>query len=244
MNDNAVKVENITKFFGGNKALDNVNFSVEKGELFGLIGPDGAGKTTLLRILAGVMEASTGDAYLAGFCVNKQAGLVREKIGYMSQRFGLYEELTALENINFYADIYKVSSKDRQKKGDELLDFSGLNPFKSRLAGRLSGGMKQKLGLACALIHTPQILLLDEPTNGVDPVSRRSFWQILRELLREKITIVVSTSYLDEAERCNRVGFLHKGKMLAVDAPDEIKKSLNLATIEEVFIKLMEKENE
>lgn len=227
-----IKTENLTKTFGSNIALDNLNFEVKKGELFGFVGPDGAGKTTTMRLLAGIMAPSSGQAHIAGLSVKSQAGLVREKIGYMPQRFGLYEDLTVMENILFYADLYEVAKKERAKNIERLLDFGNLTPFKKRLAGNLSGGMKQKLGLACALIHTPEVLLLDEPTCGVDPVSRRDFWKILYELLKEGITIFVSTAYLDEAERCNRVGLLYKGKILMIDSPENIKKNFGFTVLE------------
>lgn len=178
------------------------------------------------------MDPTSGDAWVAGHHIVKEAEEIKEEIGYMSQRFGLYADLTVLENINFYADIYGVPRKDRGEKIDRLLAFSNLTPFRKRLAGNLSGGMKQKLGLACALIHTPRVLFLDEPTNGVDPVSRRDFWRILYQLLREKVTIFVSTAYLDEAERCNRVGLIHKGKLLACGTPDEVKKLMHGTILE------------
>jgi len=179
------------------------------------------------------MDPTSGDAWVAGHHVMKEAEAVKEAIGYMSQRFGLYPDLTVLENIHFYADIYSVPKRGRADTIDELLAFSNLTPFKQRLAGNLSGGMKQKLGLACALIHTPKVLFLDEPTNGVDPVSRRDFWRILYRLLKEKVTIFVSTAYLDEAERCNRVALIHRGKLLAQGSPDEVK-SLMQGTLLEV----------
>lgn len=238
-----IKTQNLTKIFGKNIALDNLNLDVKRGELFGLVGPDGAGKTTTMRILATVMDLTSGEALISGLSVKTQSEKVRNKIGYMSQRFGLYEDLTVLENLNFYADIYNVGKKERAGKIEELLGFSGLGPFKSRLAGALSGGMKQKLGLSCALIHTPGILLLDEPTNGVDPVSRRDFWKILYELLQHGITILTSTSYLDEAERCNRIGLIYKGRMLTEGDPVMIKKSLDSSSLEEAFIKIIKKES-
>jgi len=238
-----IKTQNLTKIFGKRRALDNLNLDVKRGELFGLVGPDGAGKTTTMRILATVMDLTSGDALISNFSVKTQSEKVRNKIGYMSQRFGLYEDLTVLENLNFCADIYNVSKKERARKIKELLSFSGLTPFQSRLAGALSGGMKQKLGLSCALIHTPEILLLDEPTNGVDPVSRREFWKILYELLRQGITILTSTSYLDEAERCSRIGLIYKGRMLTEGDPAGVKKSLDSSTLEEAFIKIIKEKS-
>ena len=228
----AVKTENLTKMFDGSTAVDQLTLSVVKGEIFGLVGPDGAGKTTTMRLLTSIMEPSSGDAWVAGYHTVREAESIKEKIGYMSQRFGLYPDLTVMENIEFYADIYGVPRKGRETGIDRLLSFSNLIPFKKRHAGNLSGGMKQKLGLACALIHTPEVLFLDEPTNGVDPVSRRDFWRILYQLLREKVTIFVSTAYLDEAERCNRLGLIHKGKLLAMGTPDKIKKLMSGSILE------------
>ncbi len=212
--------------------MDELTLAVDEGEIFGLVGPDGAGKTTTMRLLTAIMEPSSGEAWVAGRHMVREAEKIKENIGYMSQRFGLYPDLTVMENINFYADIYSEPRRGRQEKIDRLLAFSNLTPFKRRLAGNLSGGMKQKLGLACALIHTPKVLFLDEPTNGVDPVSRRDFWRILYQLLREKVTIFVSTAYLDEAERCNRVGLIHRGRLLACGTPDEVKKLMRGTILE------------
>jgi ABC-2 type transport system ATP-binding protein len=222
----AIRVEQMTKRFGPVTALDGLNLTVAEGEIFGLVGPDGAGKTTALRLLASIMEPTSGSAWLAGKHTVNEAEAVKERIGYMSQRFGLYADLTVMENLDFYADIYDISGQERRERIEELLAFSHLAPFKNRRAANLSGGMKQKLGLACALVHTPKILLLDEPTNGVDPVSRRDFWKILYKLLPRKVTIFVSTAYLDEAERCNRVGLLHHGRLIALGTPDEIKSKM------------------
>lgn len=228
----AIKTKGLTKSFGTLEAVSGVTLSVEQGEIFGLVGPDGAGKTTIMRLLTAIMEPTSGEAWVAGHHIVEEAEVIKEAIGYMSQRFGLYPDLSVAENIAFYADIYGVPMKGRGEKVDRLLAFSNLLPFKKRLAGNLSGGMKQKLGLACALIHTPQVLFLDEPTNGVDPVSRRDFWRILYQLLQERVTIFVSTAYLDEAERCNRVGLIHKGKLFAVGNPGEIKKLARGSIIE------------
>lgn len=228
----AIKTDRLTKQFGPVCAVDQLTLTVGEGEIFGLVGPDGAGKTTTIRLLTSVMDPTSGDAWVAGHHVVSEGERIKEQIGYMSQRFGLYPDLTVMENIAFYADIYGVPRRGRRDKIDGLLAFSNLTPFKRRLAGNLSGGMKQKLGLACALIHTPKVLLLDEPTNGVDPVSRRDFWRILYQLLREKVTIFVSTSYLDEAERCNRVGLLDNGRLLACGPPDEVKKLMQGTILE------------
>jgi ABC-2 type transport system ATP-binding protein len=228
----AIRTENLTKRFGDLTAVDSLTLEVAEGEIFGLVGPDGAGKTTTMRLLTSIMEPSSGEAWIAGYHIVKQAEAIKENIGYMSQRFGLYPDLTVMENIDFYSDIYCEPRKGRHEKIERLLAFSNLTPFKKRLAGNLSGGMKQKLGLVCALIHTPKVLFLDEPTNGVDPVSRRDFWRILYRLLREKVTIFVSTAYLDEAERCNRVALVDRGKMLACGTPDEVKKLMRGTILE------------
>ena len=220
----AIRTQALTKKFDELAAVSDLNLEVEEGEIFGLVGPDGAGKTTTMRLLTAIMEPTSGDAWVAGRHIVKDADAIKDQIGYMSQRFGLYPDLTVMENIRFYADIYDVPSRGRAEKVDRLLAFSNLTPFKKRLAGNLSGGMKQKLGLACALIHTPKVLFLDEPTNGVDPVSRRDFWRILYQLLRDGVTIFVSTAYLDEAERCNRVGLIHQGSLLATGTPAEVKR--------------------
>ena len=228
----AIKTSGLTKKFGNYPAVDNLDLEIQKGELFGLVGPDGAGKTTIMRLLSAILDPTSGEAWVAGHSILNEGEKIKEKIGYMSQRFGLYEDLTVMENIFFYADLYEVPQKERPARIERLLGFSNLTPFKDRLAGKLSGGMKQKLGLACALIHTPEVLLLDEPTNGVDPVSRRDFWRILYDLLKEGVTILVSTAYLDEAERCTQVGLIHKGRLMMKDSPMGIKKSLGLPMIE------------
>ncbi|OGV62838.1 MAG: multidrug ABC transporter ATP-binding protein [Lentisphaerae bacterium RIFOXYA12_FULL_48_11] len=229
---NIIEVNNLTKSFDKLTAVDNLCLSVAEGEIFGLVGPDGAGKTTTMRLLTSIMDPTSGNVAVAGFNTVSDAERVKEHIGYMSQRFGLYADLTVAENIDFYADIYQVPKDGRTERTEKLLSFSNLAPFKNRLAGKLSGGMKQKLGLACALIHKPSVLFLDEPTNGVDPVSRREFWRLLYQLLKEKVTIFVSTAYLDEAERCNRVALIHKGNLLAIGTPDEIKKLMHGAVME------------
>ena len=231
-NNVAIKILNLTKSFGEILAVNNLNLEIKKGELYGLVGPDGAGKTTTMRLLTAIMQPTSGEAWVAGSSILTEGERIKEKIGYMSQRFGLYEDLTVMENIDFYADLYEVSKKERPQRTERLLGFSNLTPFKDRLAGKLSGGMKQKLGLACALIHTPEVLFLDEPTNGVDPVSRRDFWKILYDLLKEGVTILVSTAYLDEAERCTRIGLMHKGNILSEDEPRNVRSSLGLPMIE------------
>ena len=234
-----IKAVSLSRKFDAITAVDNLDLQIEEGEIFGLVGPDGAGKTTTLRLFTGVLEPTAGDAWVCENHIVKQSEALKENIAYMSQRFGLYEDLTVIENIEFYADIYCVPSKQRPARINRLFEFSGLAPFKKRLARNLSGGMKQKLGLACALIHTPKVLFLDEPTNGVDPVSRRDFWQILYQLLKEKVTILFSTCYLDEAERCKRVGLIHKGRLLRCDVPANIKKQTRSESMERAFVSII-----
>jgi ABC-2 type transport system ATP-binding protein len=212
--------------FPGVTAVDGLSFEVKHGEIFGLVGPDGAGKTTTIRMLAGVLTPTSGAADVAGFDVVADPEGVKHQVSYMSQRFGLYEDLTVDENIRFYAGVFGLSRAERERRAGRLLAAAGMAPFGRRLAGKLSGGMKQKLGLVCALIHTPRVILLDEPTNGVDPVSRRDFWAILYSLLDEKIAILISTSYLDEAERCHRVALLHQGRLLYCDTPEALKRKV------------------
>jgi ABC-2 type transport system ATP-binding protein len=222
----AISVRGLTRRFGADVAVDALTFDVAPGELFGLVGPDGAGKTTTLRMLAGVLPPSAGDALVAGVSVAREPEQVKPHIAYMAQRFGLYEDLTVSENIAFYADVYRVPRADRPARLERLYRFSNLGPFRHRLAGQLSGGMKQKLSLSCALIHHPDVLLLDEPTFGVDPISRRDLWLILHEMVADGMTVMVSTSYLDEAERCDRVALLDHGRVLALDAPAALQRSL------------------
>ena len=224
----------LVKRFPDVLAVDRLSLEVKSGEIFGLVGPDGAGKTTALRMLAGVLTPDSGSAMIAGFDIIRDAEAAKAVISYMPQRFGLYEDLTVDENIRFYADIFGVTRMERIQRANQLLTAANLTQFGSRLAGKLSGGMKQKLGLVCALIHRPRAILLDEPTNGVDPVSRRDFWQILYSLLGEGVAIMMSTAYLDEAERCHRIALLHQGRILFSDTPSELKKHLRGAVVEVV----------
>jgi len=218
-----IVLDNVTRRFGEVTALDNLSFSVEPGEIFALVGPDGAGKTTCLRLLCGLVEPDQGNIQVLGKDVAADPEAIKSEIGYMSQRFGLYDDLTVAENIAFYAELYEVPRAEYRERRERLLAFSGLAPFMDRLFRNLSGGMKQKVGLSCALIHTPRVLFLDEPTNGVDPVSRRDFWKLLYELNREKVTIVVATTYLDEADRCHRLALLDHGQARAVVTPLELR---------------------
>jgi ABC-2 type transport system ATP-binding protein len=219
----SIQTNHLTKSFGKLSAVKDLTLQVKTGEIFGLVGPDASGKTTTLRMLCGILPPDGGEARVAGCDIPKGAESLREKVGYLPQRFGLYGDLTVLENIHFYADLYRVTKQERGGRIGRLLRFANLEPFGKRKAQDLSGGMKQKLGLICALIHTPQILFLDEPTTGVDPLSRRDFWIILYDLLKEGVTILFSTSYLDEAERCSRVGLIYEGELLVVDTPSAVK---------------------
>lgn len=226
-----IELHGLTKSFPGVRAVEGLTFDVSAGEIFGLVGPDGAGKTTTLRMLAGVLAPDAGTAVVAGFDVGRDPESVKRCISYMPQRFGLYEDLTVDENIRFYADLFGVPRAEREQHAARLLAAAGMAEFRGRLAGKLSGGMKQKLGLVCALVHTPKVILLDEPTTGVDPVSRRDFWRILYSLLAEGVAILTSTAYLDEAERCHRVALLHQGHLLFCDTPQELENRLRGAVL-------------
>ncbi|MDH5197409.1 MAG: ABC transporter ATP-binding protein, partial [Gemmatimonadota bacterium] len=219
----SVEVDGLSRRFGALSAVADLRFTVTPGELFGIVGPDGAGKTTTLRMLAGVLSPTAGDARLGGVSVARQPERAKLLLAYMSQRFGLYTDLTVQENLDFYADLQGVPRADRPAHYDRLFAFSGLAPFRDRLAGALSGGMKQKLGLSCALVHQPSVLLLDEPTFGVDPISRRDLWLIVHGMVAEGMTVLVSTAYLDEAERCDRLALLHEGRVVALDTPGALQ---------------------
>jgi len=214
-----IQARDLTRRFGPLTAVDHLNLEVAPGEIFGLVGPDGAGKTTTLRLLCGLIDPAEGQSVVTGHDATRQPEKVKDNIGYMAQRFGLYPDLSVDENMYFYADLFGVSRREREELLPRLLHMTRMEPFRARLAGRLSGGMKQKLALMCTLLHKPRILFLDEPTNGVDPVSRRDFWQILYQLVQEGMTVFLTTAYLDEAERCDRVGLMHHGRMIRCDTP-------------------------
>lgn len=218
-----VRLHALAKSYAGRQALREFELTVRRGEIFGLIGPDGAGKTTALRIICGILRADAGEAQVLGTDVLRDPETVKRRIGYLSQRFSLYADLTVAENLAFFSDLYQVPRGQRERRQAELLAFSRLGPFQDRLAGDLSGGMKQKLGVSCALIHTPELLVLDEPTTGVDPVSRRELWALLYRLWQDGLTILLTTPYLDEAERCTRVGLVDGGRMFVVGAPAALK---------------------
>jgi drug efflux transport system ATP-binding protein len=227
-----VTVDGLTKRFARTTAVDGLRFTVAPGEIFGLVGPDGAGKTTTMRMLTGVMTPDAGSATVAGCDVVHDPESVKRHISYMPQGFGLYEDLTVDENIRFYGDVFGLGRAAREERAQRLLRASGMTRFRDRLAGQLSGGMKKKLGLTCALLHTPRVVFLDEPTTGVDPVSRRDFWRILYELVAGGVTVVVSTAYLDEAERCHRLALLHQGRLLLCDAPVRLKAAMPGAVVQ------------
>jgi len=229
-----VEVKNVTFRFNLVEAVKDVSFSVDKGNIFGLVGSDGAGKSTLLRLIATMIKPTQGEILVSGLNVVTQRQKIKNLIGYMPQRFGLYQDLTVDENINFFMDVFGIARTERKKRKDKYLGFSNLLPFVDRLAGNLSGGMKQKLGLACVLVHEPRLLILDEPTNGVDPVSRHEFWGILGNMKKEGMTIIVSTVYLDEGEKCDSLGLMHSSILLDTATPAIIRGSFK--TLEEAII--------
>jgi len=218
-----IETENLTKRFKKVTAVDRLNLTIERGEIFGLVGPDGAGKTTTFRLLTAIMNPTEGRATVAGYDTVKEPEEIKKLIGYMPQRFSLYGDLSVMENLHFFADIFEVRGTEREERIRTLLHFSRLEEFQGRRADHLSGGMQKKLALACTLVHKPQILFLDEPTTGVDPISRREFWDILSNLHLEGVTLLVSTPYMDEAERCSRVGLMFEGKMIVCDEPEKVK---------------------
>jgi ABC-2 type transport system ATP-binding protein len=222
-NQVAIVAKDLTRRFKDVTAVDGLNLEVQRGEIFGLVGPDGAGKTTTIRMFCAILDPSEGRAQVAGFDTSTQAEQIKRRIGYMAQRFNLYGDLSVVENLDFFADVFQVRGQERRERKERLLEFARLTDFRKRRAAHLSGGMQKKLALACTLIHQPEIILLDEPTTGVDPVSRREFWDILTELHLQGITILVSTPYMDEAERCSRVGLMYRGRIVVCDVPERIK---------------------
>jgi len=231
-NDFVIETHGLTRHFKKVVAVDQLSLSISHGEIFGLVGPDGAGKTTTIRLLCAIMNPTSGSAKVAGFDTVKEAEQIKRRIGYMAQRFNLYGDLSVMENLNFFADIFAVSGEVRAERIAQLLAFARLTEFKDRRAAQLSGGMQKKLALACTLIHEPEILFLDEPTTGVDPVSRREFWDILSDLHLRGVTLFVSTPYMDEAERCSRVGLMFEGEMIVCDEPEKVKDLISGELIE------------
>lgn len=221
-----IQVENISRRFGAVEAVRGVSFEVRAGEIFGLVGPDGAGKTTVMRLVAGLLDADAGRVEVCGFDVSREPDAVKDRMGYMAQRFGLYQDLTVEENIEFYGELFGTDPAERERLAGELLEMTGMSEFRRRRAGHLSGGMKQKLALVCTLLHRPRALALDEPTCGVDPLSRREFWRILEGLAKEGMAVLVSTAYLDEAQRCGRVGLMYGGRLEEAGKPEEIRNKI------------------
>ncbi|HZS58757.1 MAG TPA: ABC transporter ATP-binding protein [Gemmatimonadaceae bacterium] len=237
----AVQISGVRKVFGSLVALDGIDLTIPRREVFGLLGPNGSGKTTFIRILCGLMAPTAGQATVVGFDVVKQSDALRMRIGYMSQKFGLYDDLTVVENLRFFAGVYGIKGRALSERVDERLTALGLEERKDQLAGNLSGGWKQRLALACATAHDPDMLFLDEPTAGVDPAARRQFWTTIYGMAEAGTTILVTTHYMDEAARCRRLAFLSKGRVIALGTPDEIPKQFGKATIEDVFVALEEK---
>jgi ABC-2 type transport system ATP-binding protein len=238
----AVRTQALRKLFGGHVAVEGLDLEIARGEIFGLLGPNGSGKTTTIRMLCGLIEPTSGEATVVGFDVRTQPELIRRNIGYMSQRFGLYDDMTVRENLRFYASVYGLRGAARAERIDELLGQLDLAPRARQLARELSGGWKQRLALACAIAHRPSMLFLDEPTAGVDPASRRRFWDTIRRLARGGTTILVTTHYMDEATRCDRLAFLSRGHLIALGTPAEITSHFQLPAVEDVFIELQRRD--
>ena len=239
MNEYVVEVKNLVKKFGDVTAVNNISFSVMKGEIFGIIGANGAGKTTTIRMLCGILPPTSGIVRVSGFKIPRESHKVKSKIGYMSQKFSLYEDLTALENLELFAALYGVNNRDFHSEIERLNQFLEFKPFLNSLVSSLPLGWKQRIALSCALLHRPELIFLDEPTSGVDPVSRRSFWKIIRKLSGAGQTIIVTTHYMEEAEYCDRLTIMHEGRILALDSPDSLKTSLEKESMEEVFVSLV-----
>jgi len=234
--DEILSVTGLTKHFGKLAAVDGVSFSVNRGEVFGYLGSNGSGKTTLVRMLCGILTPTAGEGNVLGFDIYTQTEDIRQAIGYMSQKFSLYQELTVVENLDFYAGTYSVSSEEAAVRKKELIEMVELEGREKQFAGTMSGGQKQRLALACALLHKPPLLFLDEPTAGVDPLSRRNFWNILHQLASEGVTVFVTTHYMDEADQCHRLGFMHQGRLIALGPPSQLKRNVGKETMEDVFI--------
>ena len=232
----AVSVQSLEKKFGAFTAVNRINFEVKKGEIFGFLGPNGAGKSTTIRMLCGIITPTSGIGTVGGFDINKEQEKIKQNIGYMSQRFSLYDDLTVEENINFYSGIYKLSRKDREERKENIIKLAGIEEFRHKLTKSLSGGWKQRLALGCSLIHRPRIIFLDEPTSGVDPITRANFWGIIKGLAREGVTVFVTTHYMDEAENCDRMTLIYKGTIIAMGTPEEMKTKLMKSDIIQIYV--------
>jgi ABC-2 type transport system ATP-binding protein len=222
-NNIAVSVQDLEKKFGDFTAVDHINFKVKKGEIFGFLGPNGAGKSTTIRMLCGILTPTSGSGHVAGYDLNREQEFIKQNIGYMSQKFSLYEDLTVEENIDFYSGIYKVPKEHRKEREERIIQMAGIEEFRKTLTGTLSGGWKQRLALGCAIIHEPKIVFLDEPTSGVDPIARNNFWGLIKEMAGEGVTVFVTTHYMDEAENCDRLALIYKGAIIAMDQPASLK---------------------
>lgn len=236
----AISCTDLTKKFGSFVAVDHVSLSIEKGKIVGFLGPNGSGKSTVIRMLSGILAPTSGTGQVLGFDINKESEIIKQHIGYMSQRFSLYEDLTVEENLNFYGGIYGLDGAKARQRKKELIEMAGLTGREKQLAGSLSGGWKQRLALSCALLHEPEILILDEPTAGVDPVSRRIFWDVIHRLAKEGITILVSTHYMDEAETCDEISFIFFSKLLISGPPGDLMQQYGATSLDDVFIQLVE----
>lgn len=237
-----VHTDKLTKVFDGVAAVDGITFDIHRGEVFGVLGPNGSGKTTTIRMLCGLLAPTSGSATVAGFDVLTESEEIRRNIGYMSQKFGMYDDLTVAENLDFYSSLYGLAGQEKKKRMDELFDDLGLRPRINQLVGTLSGGWKQRISLACAIAHHPTVLFLDEPTAGVDPAARRRFWDTIYGLAKNGTTILVTTHYMDEAARCQRIAFLSRGHLIAVGTNEEVTRQFGKASIEDVFIELQERD--
>lgn len=237
----SVQANNLSRHFGKFVAVDNITFEVYQGEIFGFLGANGAGKTTTIRMLTGLLIPTSGEAWVNGLNINENSEQIKQQIGYMSQKFSLYLDLTVEENISFYGGIYGLSSKEISKRKDWILDKLDLSSQKKRLVANIPLGWKQRLALGCSILHKPPILFLDEPTSGIDPMSRREFWDLINELAQQNTTVFVTTHYMDEAEYCNRLSIMHQGKIVMIDSPQELKSKYNKNSIEEVFISLVDR---
>jgi ABC-2 type transport system ATP-binding protein len=244
--DNAVTVENLERRFGSFVAVNRISFQVRRGEVFGFLGPNGAGKSTTIRMLCGILSPTGGTGTVAGFDIRTQPERIKANIGYMSQKFSLYQDLTVEENIDFYSGIYRIAAAEKAERKQWVLEMAGLAEHRRRLTSVLSGGWKQRLALGCAIIHRPPIVFLDEPTSGVDPISRRRFWDLIYHMSGEGVTVFVTTHYMDEAEYCGRLGLIYRGELIALGTPEELKRqavppgTTSLPSLEEVFVSLIE----
>lgn len=239
MNETSVKVEKLTKTFGNFVAVNNISFEVSRGEIFGFLGANGAGKTTTIRMLCGLLLPTSGQAWVHGFDIGKEPESVKENIGYMSQKFSLYNDLTVEENITFYGGVYGLDKEVLDQQKNWMLDKLNLRAQRKTLTSEIPLGWKQRLALGCAILHNPSIVFLDEPTSGVDPISRRNFWELIYELAARGTTVFVTTHYMDEAEYCNRLSIMHQGEIITIDSPNKLKTSYQKSSIEDVFISLV-----